>query len=228
MRILSVFVFSLLVAACQPAPSSELSDQNFTIATDQRSETLAVADATDQTVSFRDGTLVLRVNKPAEWESFSTENGIVIGEHFGSVATGGVLEGVMTYTFVTPLQDFIAQPRTGANIAQVILGEMLADPIYSAGITATVPTGFEWGEYAAAYTLLTGKDGNVTIMLGVVVPEIETLLSCTVSSPYAGHQRLRDLLPTLLDGLVLNNIVFKGDALMVLPDPLKFPKYRKS
>jgi hypothetical protein len=227
MRILLVFILCLLVSACQPEPIQEPTEQylNLTIAADQGNETLTAVDITDQTVSFRKGTLALRINKPATWESFSTENGIVIGEHFGSVATAGVLEGIMTYTFVTPLHEFTA--RTDDNIAWAILGEILADPVYSAGVTYTDPTGFQWGEYDAAYALLTGKDGNVTMMVSVAVPEIATLLSCSVSSPHAQHARIRELLPTLLDGLVLNNIVFKGDDLAVLPDPLMFPEYRQ-
>lgn len=225
MRILLVLLFSILVAACQPEPNPEASEQPLTLAVEQRDETLAAVDATNQTVSFRNGMVALRVNKPATWESFSTENGIVISEHFGSVATGGVLEGVMTYTFVLPLRKFTPETGTELNRAQEILNEMLSDPNHNRGFAYTPPAAFTWEKYDAAYTLLAGADGNVTMMLGVAVPEIEALLSCSITSPHAQHARIREMLPILLDGLAVNNIVFDGDDLNSLPDPLDFPEY---
>ncbi len=127
---------------------------------------------------------------------------------------------------MTPLDDFTLQVAEESNLARTMLDEILRDPIYTANIAYTPTFSFTWDGFDAAYYLLSGEDGNATIVIGIAVPDRDVLLSCSVSAPYPQRERIRDLLPELLDGLTLNQTHFAGGALTSLPDPLIFPEYK--
>jgi hypothetical protein len=214
-NLLVVVIACLVITACQTRQTPEdLSIISGRVEGDS---------TTIDTVDFATSNFNLRVNKPPQWESFKTETGIVIGERFGSVATAGVLEGLMTYIFVSPLEDFTIDTASNTNIAQLALDQILADPSYTATIAYTQTTGFDWNGYDAAYYLITGEDGNSTIVIGVAFPGERALLSSSISAPYQQRDRIRQTLPELLDGLRFNEIVLEGEVLQTLPDPLEFP-----
>jgi hypothetical protein len=216
MRSLLVVIACFLIAACQP----EAASLPLSMPTSQ-----VVSEVTEGSISFAAGDYRLSLNKPSEWESFPTEFGIVIGERFGSVATAGVLEGLMTYVFVSPLDDFTIDTRSRVNLAQIALNQILDDPTYTSTIAHTEARGFRWDDYDAAYYLISGGDGNATLVIGVAFPGDGALLSCSISAPYPQRARIRSALPDLLDGLQMNDRVLSGDALRALPDPLDFPVY---
>lgn len=211
-------------ASCRPGDSDEA--QALSMLTPGPTSNAIILNGDDQVVYSADG-LTLSLNKPPEWESFPTDYGIVIGERFGSVATAGVLEGLMTYVFVTPLADFRIDAGLEVNIAEIALNDLLADPVYTSNIAHTPAVGFRWDGLDAAYYLISGEDDSATMVIGVAVPDQRVLLSCSISAPYDQRHRIREALPDLLDGVKFNQRVFTGEALADLPTPLDFPQYRR-
>ncbi|MCU0498273.1 MAG: hypothetical protein MUF87_13050 [Anaerolineae bacterium] len=213
-------VFILLISACQPAvaPLTPTVDQGFNTPPIQ---------STDETITFENNGITLTVKRPDNWEYFSTEYGIVIGEQFGSVATEGQLQGLMTYVFTTPLEDYTADVIAGSrgNRAKLILDQITADPVYTANIAVSDTIPFNWDGYDASYYLLSGDDGNATIVIGVVIPEVNSLLSTSISAPYEQRDRIRPSLGVLLEGLAINNVRLSDMILDQIADPLVFPVF---
>lgn len=222
MRILWVFLVGLGVAgflgACQTAPPSQPDILPLTQLAAARNT--APAESLRYTVAD----ITLRLTKPKQWESFSTDHGIVIGERFGSVATAGTLEGLISYIFITPIEDYTQYVTTNRNTAQYILTTLLdSQPHPQKMPTYTPVNAFQWDGYDAAYYLLRGEDDTVTLVIAVLMPEDQALLSVSISAPQKQSARIRATLPTLLHGLMFNEHVFDGNGLHALPDPLAFP-----
>jgi hypothetical protein len=180
---------------------------------------------TESSVHFRTREIDLTITKPPKWETFSTEFGVVIAEKFGSVANGGILEGLMSYTFVTPLTDFVLPTSTHHNLTQTIFDQIIADPNYVYGAAISPTYGFDWNGYDAAYYLLNDGEGTVTMVLGVALTGKSVLLTTSISAPVDYSYRIRESLPQLLDGLQINGTAFRGNILDQFPDPLQFPVF---
>ena len=162
---------------------------------------------------------------PAGWESFTTDYGIVLAEELGSVATDGRLNGMLVHVFVPPMDDF-KLPTSSENRAWYILHEIIKNPEYVGEAAISEPIAFRWGEYEAAYYLMDSGEGHLTIVVGVVVPDVNQLVVCHTSAPADQAQRIRDNLPDLLDGFVINDIRLDGTLLdAALPSELSFPRY---
>lgn len=154
----------------------------------------------------------------------------MIGEHFGSIATEGQLQGLMTYVFMTPLQEYTTEVASGgrSNRAKSILDQITADPVYTANIAVSETIPFNWDGYDASYYLLSGDDGNATIVIGVVIPQANVLLSSSISAPYEQRDRIRPSLGVLLEGLALNNVTLSDAILNHIADPLVFPVFKSA
>ena len=166
----------------------------------------------------------LYLPRPYDWEFYETEYGIVMAEEIGSVATDGRLGGLLTHIFIHPLEEFEDIPITAsANEAHQLLDAIIHNSDYVGHARTSTPIAFDWNGLDAAYYLMTNKEGNVTIVLGVVAPGTHKLVATSVSAPPDHSGRLRTSLPELLGGMVINDVVLDRAALDVLPDPLAFP-----
>jgi hypothetical protein len=63
-----------------------------------------------------------------------------------------------------------------------------------------------------------------TLVVGVVVPDSDQLLTGTISAPPGQEERIRELLPQLLGDMQLNDEGFSGAALESLPARFEFPR----
>ncbi|GAB4512903.1 MAG: hypothetical protein OHK0046_13080 [Anaerolineae bacterium] len=179
----------------------------------------------DNRLEFTVGELELAVQRPSDWEVYATEYGVVLAEYISSVATDGQLGGLLTHIFVPPLEDFDLQISDGVNLAWRILGQIIENPDYVGSATVSEPVAFRWNNFDAAYYLMDNGEGNVTIVVGVVPPGTQYLIACSISAPVTQSERIRQVLPELLDNLTINSTTLDGSALNTLPNPLIFPQH---
>ncbi len=224
----------LLLTSCQTEIASAGVSLSSNVANEPTNQALMLATLPsaaqpavtlyENQVRFQNDSVQLLIAKPAGWETFSTEYGVVIAEKFGSLATEGELEGLMAYTFVTPLTDFTL-PTSGNenNITEVIFRQIVANPEYIRNAAIAGPFGFEWDGNDAAYYLLNDGDGNVTMVLGVSLTELTLLLTSSISAPEEHSERIRAALPELLSGLQINDLTFSDTPLLSIPSSLAFP-----
>ncbi len=210
---------TVLLTACAPTASSTPRQMIPTAAVDSR------IDAQQVRLSTAD--LDISLPRPNNWESFTTEYGVVLGEQFGNVASGGSLEGIILYLFASPLEDYLF-PATDSdvttNTAERIQRRIVTDPDYIGSARVQDPRGFTWDAHEAAYYLL--RDDSIqaySMVFHIVAPGSDHVVICTISAPLAQRDRIRAALPQLLDGLQINGHTLSGEALNTLPDPLDFP-----
>lgn len=225
MRLSIIILLVLLLAACQPADTGRVGESEDVTPPSPPAETRNMTF--EDTVSFEGNGVNMSIRRPTGWESFKTEYGVVIAEKFGSVATGGVLEGLMAYVFATPLEDITtrAQFSPAGNRAKAILDEIVGDPEYVGKTIVSQPVAFTWNDHEAAYYMLRDPELDLmTLVVGVTVEGSDMLVTGTISAPATQELRIRDALPSLLDELNVNNVQFSGAAFSELPDPLNFPE----
>ncbi|MCC6565465.1 MAG: hypothetical protein IT298_06845 [Chloroflexi bacterium] len=223
-RIIAVMLaMSTALIGCQPDTSAPASTSTPAAPT----QTVQPADYVfDGHVGFSRGGLNVRLRKPRGWETFTTDGGIVVAEKFGTVADQGQLAGLMTYVFLTPLDDFpfdIAQGLDGSAAVDV-LSSIIADDSYVGGSDVSAVEGFTWSGYDAAYYLLTDRQtGLRTLVIGVPLMQQGMLLTATLSAPAQLQPDIRTALPSLLGGLMINSTRLSPDDLAALPAELVFP-----
>lgn len=180
----------------------------------------------DGHVGFSRAGLNVRLRKPRDWEAFTTDGGIVVAEKFGTVADQGQLTGLMTYVFLTPLDEFpfvVSDDPNGSRAVEV-LSKIVADGSYVGGANVSEVEGFTWSGHDAAYYLLTDRQtGLRTLVIGVALMQQNALLTATLSAPANLESHIRAALPSLLGGLMINSTQLSPDDLAALPDELTFP-----
>jgi hypothetical protein len=214
-------MFALLFIGCVPA-TTEDSVSNTQQIINQVPESLRQGD-TSETVTFSVDELVISVQRPPSWESVSTDYGVVLAEKMRTMAdvTYG---GLLAHIFVPPL-DNIVLTQDGDNVARSILRQVIASPEYINGAITTSPTAFQWHSLDAAYFLMDNRRGSATVIIGLAEPVNNKLAVIQISAPSAEAERIRMLLPQVLDRMVINNVELSGSALdAVLPTMLEFPQ----
>jgi hypothetical protein len=181
----------------------------------------------EETVTWSADDVEFHLNRPEDWEIRTTEHGVILAEYIGSAADG-YLTGLQVHVFVPSMDDVDTNVPDGINAAWSFLDHVVRDPEYVDDSAVSEPAGFEWGGYDAAYYLVDNRDGFVSMVIAVAVPDSHKLVACSVTAPHAQHDRIREYLPQLLDGLTINGVRLDSDALEALPDPLEYPQYRKS
>jgi hypothetical protein len=219
-----LIIFCLAVWGCAKSPAPDQAAEA------QRTNSQIVSGAQENTavfntVAFTIEDITLSVPRPQNWELHRTAFGVVLAEHIGSIATDGELGGILAHVWLQPLTDFNLQASTRENAAWAILGQIIENPEYVGSATVSGPAGFIWDGNDAAYYLLDNGDGNLSVVIGVIVPGTGRLITISVSAPAAQAARIRPLLPQTLHGLRINNSTLSGSALDQLPDPLVFPQH---
>ncbi len=208
---------AFLFAACQPTAPTETSTAIPATPQSDGGQELQWLETEMNGVS-------LGIWKPSGWETDLT-NGLVLAEHTNS--TNSMVDaGMLVYVFVPPIDEF----EIGAddnNIAWTLLNQVVKMPSHTGSdVTVSVPAGFDWDQYGAAYYLMSSGDGIKALVLALALSkEPPKVVVCNVSVPSSQASRIRAMLPTLLDGLTINGRVFDGTLLGALPDPLPFPAY---
>lgn len=215
-----LIVIAFLLAACQAKYTSPTAASTAAAASPEATSEATPAEWIEQEV---DGVL-LGVEKPPGWQAQKTDDGILLAEHFGSMATGGEPpRGVQIHIFVHSLKDF--QLADSPNLAWAALNQIVTNREYIGSAQANKPYGFEWSRHDAAFYLSNNGDGNMTMLIGVALSNAEQMVVCNVTSPASESRRIRALLPNVLRTLNVNGAQMDVDALTQLPDPLVFPPF---
>jgi len=178
------------------------------------SDTWAVLDTTG---------INLKVKIPTGWEMDNTDSGIILTEHMGKPETGGILEGIVVYIFIPPLDEFPVNQTEDTNVAWQIMKQIIKNPDYVGNALVSEPVAFDWDRHDAAYYLLNNRDGTVTLLLAIGLGDDQRLAVFHISLPEDQADRLRPMLPELLGSLTIDDIAVDVSALRQLPDPLVFP-----
>lgn len=227
MRYLTFFLLILLgasLSACKP--SDERATPTVAL-TPTPASASAPSFETEGIVQFSRSGLNIELPRPAGWESFNTDYGVVVAEKFGTVANQGELHGLMAYVFVTPLSEFPFPINLSgsANRAEQVLSGIIADPNSIGGAKVSTVTGFRWAESDAAYYLFTDPNTRFrTLVIGLSLPESGVILTAAISAPQHMADRIREVTPLLLSGLSLNAQAIDATGLQILPDTLLFPE----
>jgi hypothetical protein len=233
-RLLSLIF--LVFLGCQPisitptvADSSALQSITSTdtlseSASDSGVEPEAAAEAADALEYTMEG-VNLRLSAPNGWQA-DVMDGLLLVEHTVSMDDGSPNAGMLVYIFVPPPSEFAVLTGSG-NFAYAVLNHVVRMPQrVGRDVSVTEPISFRWGDYDAAYYLLSGLDAR-TMVLAVAVPNADksrpSLVVCNISVPNDREGVLRTALPFILDGLTIDGTTLEGDALQTLPDPLPFP-----
>lgn len=167
----------------------------------------------------------LKIKIPSGWETYNMASGIVLTEHMGKPETGGVLEGILIHVFIRQMDEFHVNNSEDGNTAWKMLKQVMADPDYVGNALVSEPVAFDWDHHDAAYYLLNNRDGTVTLLLAMGLSDNNQVVVSHISLPESQVNRLRPMLPKLLDSLTIDGVVVDVTALNHLPDPLAFPVY---
>ena len=133
------------------------------------------------------------------------------------------LRGFLIHIFVQNVSSFHVPDWAGRNMAWMVLKQVVRNPDYVGNALVSEPVAFEWDGHDAAYYLLNNRDGTVTMLLALDMPGQDNMIVCHVSVPAAQSERIRELLPGLLETLTIDGTQISMIALDVLPQPLVFP-----
>ena len=215
---LRFILFALLMltglVGCQNATPSPLPVSNVTRAAPRVAER-------DEWV-IHQGLVDLRLRVPAGWETYNTNDGIVLSEHVSSAYTADRLRGILVHLFVPPMDGF-SMSGPDANLAWAVLKQVVTNPAYVGDALASEPVAFDWDDHHAAYYLLNNRDGTLTLLLALGLAGRDQIVVCHISLPETQQARRRPLLPQLLAGLTVDGAAIDASALHDLPDPLVFP-----
>lgn len=166
----------------------------------------------------------ISIKTPPGWQAISNEYGILLAEH-ADLVQSDTAEGLLIYCFV-PEMDHITYPKPAStNLAWSVLNHIARLPSYTGTASVTDTTAFDWDNHDAAYYLLSDKDGSRTIVVAVALTGQTKLVVCNASTTAKDADRIRKLLPDVLDTLTVNDERMDTSALRKLPDPLVFPDY---
>lgn len=151
-------------------------------------------------------------------------DGLIVAEHLGRIDGGMPEPGLLIYAFVPPLDQFNVPAYDSDNVAYHVLNQVVRMPTeIGANVVASAPTSFSWGTHDAAYYLLNSADQTKTLVLAVEIATNGQLLVINLSAPGNQVERIRALLPLLMDGVQIDDDVLSGRELDQLPTPLRFP-----
>lgn len=201
----------LLMAACQSAAPTETSTETIPNSSEP------------QWLETQMNGVSLGMWKPRGWET-DVSDGLVLAEH--TISTSGSIEsGMLIYVFVPPVDDFHVAAGD-SNFAWAVLNQVVKMPSHTGNdVSFSQPASFEWDAHDAAYYLLTTGDGVRAVVLALALPGESKVVVCNISVPMAQADRIRAMIPRILDGLTINGMALDGTALDRLPDPLPFPRY---
>ncbi len=206
----------LLLTACQSAAPTETIPETPEATSDSGSTSPGWLETDMNGVSFG-------MWRPAGWET-DQNNGLVIAEH--TVSSTGMIEGgVLIHCFV-PAPDEFDVPDSDANYAWAVLDRVVHMPSHMGyDVVVSKPAAFQWDTYQAAYYLITTGDGVRALVIALAIPGMGKVVVCNISAPTAQSERIRAMLPDLLDDLTIDGTSLDGKALDALPNPLPFPRY---
>ncbi len=199
------------------------------IASDTSNNDVEVSDVARTEISethfeFTVDSVDVSIDSPESWSVNATQYGVVLTERIRSIATEGQLDGILLHIFVDPLENVtLSTNNRQNNLALNAFNQIVIDSSYIGDALTSAPEPFQWQTLDAAYYLLANGDGNVSIVLGVIAPETNRLVTIVISAPFEQSSRIRASLPELLTSLTVNDVTLGTTSLDRLPETLEFP-----
>lgn len=223
---------ALILTACQPFASAEtvtttIEPAEFvdtpidTPVIQSTEDPSSAAEAPDWVETVMNG-VRLGMWKPADWE-IDQSQGLVLAER--NYSPQGIVVGGMLINCFVPLVDEFGVTEDQSNFALAVLARVVNMPSHTHDVTVSQPVGFTWGEHRAAYYLMATGTGMRAMVLAIALPDESKVVACNVSVTMSQAQRIRAMLPQLLDGLTVDDSEMDGSVLETLPNPLPFPIY---
>lgn len=174
----------------------------------------------------------LGVWMPSGWDTARSAElgggpeGLMLAEYRPAGDSSDLEVGVLVYLFAPPLDHFYIPEDSSENAALSVLDQVVQMPSQIGfDAIASRPVEFEWDGHDAAYYLLSSSNSIKTIVLAVETQIDHRLVICNINMPASEAERVRRMLPEILDGLMIDDQPMNGDGLAVLPDPLVFPEH---
>lgn len=222
---------ALFVSACQPSTAATIE----TINTPEAVDTLTVQTTEDPPAAAQSPVWIetemygvtIGMWKPAGWET-DQNPGLVLAERVTGMS-GPFKGGMLIHCFVPDVTEFNLDDDDEPNFALAVLGKVVQMPSHTGNDVAfSQPVGFIWSDHQAAYYLLATGAGMRGLVLAVALSGERKVVACNLIIPAGQANRIRAMLPQLLDGLTIAGSVMSGDGLDSLPEPLPFPHYTSS
>lgn len=209
----------IVLASCQG--ESDVTEQMTVIGS---TRTPTIETIAENAIQFRVQDVAISVQHPPQWETFTTEYGVVLAESLNTVATEGQIDGLFIHVWLPPLEDITLTADSNSSRALRILRQIVTNPDYVGDARVSAPQPLSWEDMDAAFYLMDNNEGSLTIVLGIVEPQSGAFVAASVSAPARQMARIRAALPDLLDGLTIGERSLSGASLAAaLPDPLQFP-----
>ncbi|MBZ0276976.1 MAG: hypothetical protein K8I60_12570 [Anaerolineae bacterium] len=187
--------------------------------------TSEVSPTPDEWIELNSEEVQLRLKVPYGWQALDMEDGLLVAQQFGAMFSGDDrLTGIQIHIFVHSTSEFTL-PTDGSNTAAFILDQIAHTPEYVGDAAVTVPQGFTWGGYEAAYYLLNAGDGTMTMVVALVVENPPRLVVCSILAPHHKAAYIRTSLPLVFHEFSIDGHKLDVGALYRLPFPLVFPNY---
>lgn len=215
-------ISALVIVGCQASEAAQ-PDMSGIVSSEMRSPQTSTTQS--ETLNLTVDDVQLSIYRPAQWQSYATDYGIVLAEALGSVASDGRLAGLLAHIFVPPLNDVDLLVSDAQNLAWAILSEIVRQPEYVGNALVSEPVAFTWSGHSAAYYLVDNAEGHLTIVIGVTPADSTRLVACSISAPVDQSERMRESVADLLDDLRINGVALDGRELeAALPPVLEFPQ----
>ncbi|MCB9453115.1 MAG: hypothetical protein H6672_16910 [Anaerolineaceae bacterium] len=219
-----LWLFMGFLAACQTAYLSN----NTPEGTATLSETAQVRSTSNEWAELASDGVRLRLKVPSGWQARSMDDGILIAQEFSTMfADDNQIKGIQMHLFVHYLEEFDL-PANDPNIAESVLNQIVQIPEYVGRAAVSVPRGFHWDQYDAAYYLLNSGDGTITMLLALIVEDPPRMIVCNINAPLDKAAHIRMSLPLVFGDFTINGQQVDVSALYRLPFPLEFPTYMDS
>lgn len=207
MRYLFSLLLGVLLVACRPTPSAEVTRH-----------------VTTDTLQLEVGGIQLGLTPPQGWCAYTQGESLVLSEYESIMSDDGALQGVLAHVWLPAVED-LAPDGPPPHNAQALLQAVVSAPHIIGNSVVTAPSPFRWSGHDAAYYLLNDGHGHIALVIMLIVPDAERLVALRVDAPIAHAQRARDLLPALFQHLVINGAPMASADLQNLPNPLPVPPY---
>ena len=167
----------------------------------------------------------INMRVPPGWNGRKMDDGILVAEQRGSIHNSSKLMGMQVYIFVHAVDNFPRPVDSQSHPARRILQQIISEPALMGDSAYSEPEPFVWDGNDAAYYLVNDTNGNVSLVMAVVIANQSQLVAINISCPSDRADTIRDALPDLLADLWVNGALMSVSGIDALPDPLIFPVY---
>jgi|GEM_PF-1713462 len=166
----------------------------------------------------------ISLSKPAGWSAYLASDHLLLTESPAIRLSDGTLSGSVINIWMPP--ETLTQAETPL---EATLQQILSAPTLRHTAATSTPTPFRWGDAEAAYYLLNSGDGNVSLVIALVLPphvrEGGGLLGINISLPALELERLDVLLPEVFADFQVNGYRLGSLTTTQLPQRIAPPDF---